>query len=117
LNKFSKFWHELLNPHCADCLSEEIDRRELAKESKICDTCETLKQQLAIAHEDYKYLLAKMMEKPEVEIQQEPPQITRPKFIPWKTRQQMLEKEDRVKANAIKNAAIPTTELEKEIAK
>lgn len=106
-----KFLHQLLNPHCEHCAAEK-------EAVKVCASCEVLKQELAIAHQNYRELLNRMTERaPEVEATL-PPQITRPKFIPWKVKREILEKEDRVKAQAMSNAPKPksTEELEKEIA-
>jgi len=106
----SKFFHHLFNPHCPDCKDEH-------EESIICESCEILKKELAIAHQENKRLIDSMLEKPEIEINKEPVQITRPHTLPWKVKQQILEKEDRVKARIMKDAPKPiaTEDLEKEL--
>lgn len=112
MNWFTKFWHHLLNPHCADCAREAEYQEEIISH---CDTCEALKQELAIAHQDYRFLLEKMTAQPTEPVVREPPIISKPLVIPWKTKQQMLEKEDRIKAAAMRGAGKSTDELEKEL--
>lgn len=100
--------HHLLDPHCKQCMEEN-------EEAKICASCEVLKQELAIAHQSYRELLNKLTERAPEAVHSEPPLMTKPRFVPWKVRQQILEKEDRIKAQAMKNAGKPTEELEKEL--
>lgn len=90
-------------------------RRQELIEPKVCESCETLKMALAIANQEKEKLLNRILEKPTVEVTQaQPPQITRPIAVPWKVRQQMLEKEDREKARIMRDAPKPqTTEEEK----
>jgi|SRR6516165_9326830 hypothetical protein len=87
---------------------------------KYCESCETLKGQLSIANQQNEKLLERIMEKPTPTVEPGPPQIMTPiKKIPWMVRKQMLESEDRVKAEAIKKAAQPDTDeirdFEKEV--
>ena len=79
------------------------------KNSQICDSCETLKTQLEIAHANNRLLMGKLLKEDEPVISGtvEGPKITVPKTIPWRQRQQMLEAEDRAKAAALRNAAQP----------
>ena len=100
---------------------EHRNHRE-EKEIRICESCETLKQQLEIANYERAKLLDRIMEKPEPVVERpEPPQMTRPRMMPWAIRQQMLEREDRAKAHAQRNAAQPDKtevtieDLEKEL--
>lgn len=83
----------------------------------VCDSCEVLKQELAISHQNYKELLTKLTAQPEVAEVKEPAIITQPRFISWKVRREMLEREDRIKAVAMKSAGKPksTEELESEL--
>lgn len=122
-----KFFHRLLHPHCKDCDTESI-----------CESCETLKEQLAFERASNLNLLNRILEltapvKPEpinTNIEQEP---IKPRFIPNRIRKQMLETEDREAARAIRektkeieqasqiqrkitvNQPMTTEELEKEL--
>lgn len=109
------WFHRFLNPHCPHC-KEEND------ESKVCASCETLRSQLERLTFENDRLLSKLIDKPsEVQIQQ-PIEVTKPRMIPWKLRQQMLESEDRERAKLMKDAPKPSTgtsssieDLEKEL--
>jgi len=90
-------------------------KNEVVVEEKVCQSCETLKQQLEFSNYEKTQLLAKILEKPEPEIKPaEPPQITRPRTVPWHVRRQMLEAEDRVKAQRLKEVPKPDSEVTKE---
>lgn len=92
-----KWIHHLLEPHCKDCREE----RELAREeSKVCLSCETLKSQLATANHEKQQLLNRVLElttppKTEVKPTIITPEALKPRSVPWRVRQQMLEEEDR----------------------
>lgn len=98
---------------------------EVVKEEKVCQSCETLRQQLEIANYEKEKLLSKILTTPEKEPDRTvapEPQAVRPKTIPWRVRQQMLEHEDREKAKLLRNAPKPdstgkvsTDDLEKEL--
>jgi hypothetical protein len=84
--------------------------REVTTEQKICQSCETLKQQLEIANYEKKQLLDRLLFKPSPEAERTvapEPTAVRPRSIPWHVRRQMLETEDREKARALKDAAKP----------
>jgi hypothetical protein len=84
--------------------------REVKQESTICQSCETLKKQLEISNYEKDRLLNRLLEKPEVIPDRTiAPELTavRPKMIPWHLRKQMLEREDREKARALRDAAKP----------
>jgi hypothetical protein len=89
-------------------------RASFKEEAKVCESCETLKQQLEIANHEKDKLLARIMEKPEPTPERTvaPEMLTRPRMIPWAARRQMLESEDRAKAKAIKEAAQPDKKKE-----
>ena len=78
------------------------------REANVCESCETLKQQLEIANYEKKMLLDKLTKEPEapLPVNKEIP-VSVPKMIPWNVRRQMLEREDREKAKAMRNAAQP----------
>lgn len=111
----SKWLHHVLNPHCPDC-------RDEYEESKVCNSCEILKSQLTIINAEKATLLAKLIEKPTEEVVQRPNEESKPipQMLPWRVRQQMLEREDREKAKLLKDAPKPTKpqtteELEREL--
>ena len=94
----------------------------IRKESRICDSCETLRSQLELANYEKKQLLDRLLEKPVVESIKEPNMITLPsKNVPWNVRRQMLELEDRERAKLIREAPkikqniLTTEELEKDL--
>jgi len=106
----SNWIHRLFNPHCEHCQEERED-------SKVCESCETLRRQLEISNFDKNKLLDRLLEKPGPESKPELREVTRPQSIPWAIRRQMLEREDREKAKLMAQAPqpIPTEELEKEL--
>jgi hypothetical protein len=99
-----------LKPHCPDCKEER-------ENSKVCSSCEILKQQLESVNYEKNRLLDRIMEKPIPEVVSKPMEPTRPVNIPWNIRRQMLESEDREKAKLLAQAPKPisTEELEKEL--
>lgn len=119
------FFHRLFNPHCQHCIEEAIRLREEIKEDRTyCASCETLTRQLEIANFEKKQLLDRLLEKPAEQVENKVPvQISHPKNIPWRVRQQELEAADRQRARLMKDAPKPqpivdvvsTAELEKEV--
>lgn len=91
------FFHKLFNPHCVHC-------REQEQEQLVCPSCETLKEQLALANAEKKQLLDYVLlpdpntihHSPEKDDDELKP--IQPKVVPWRVRRQMLEDEDRKKA-------------------
>ena len=75
-------------------------RANFKSDPEICESCETLKMQLAIANDEKRQLLERILEKPEIPVDK-PPEITRPIVVPWAVKKQMLEREDRAKAATI----------------
>ncbi len=103
---------------------QQMGSFEIEKDKKVCESCETLRQQLEIANYEKSQLLATILHKPEPVKDTEPVAITKPRTIPWHVRRQMLETEDREKARIIRNAPKPdstvaetisTEDLEKEL--
>lgn len=84
---------------------------EIEKDKKVCESCETLRTQLEIANYEKSQLLSKILQEPPVskETPTTPIMINRPRNVPWRVRQQMLEKEDREKARLIREAPKPST--------
>lgn len=91
----------------------------IEQESVICDSCETLKMQLAIANQEKKILLEKLLEEPKKEEVQEynGPQSLVPKGtnVNWKARKQLLEENDRAAARVIEKAANKIDALQAEL--
>jgi hypothetical protein len=86
-----KWLHHLLDPHCPHC-------RDEALENKVCESCETLKMQLAIVNAEKQQMLNALLEKPEPvpEVRQQVDrELLKPKLMTWNIRKQMLEAEDR----------------------
>lgn len=117
--ELGKWFHRLFNPHCPDCRAEyeaaRMEEHEKREESKVCVSCDMLKEQLNIANTEKERLLARLLDKPETPKPVETaPKITRPVALPWRVRQQMLEKEDRERAKLLANAPKPLMEVTKE---
>lgn len=96
-----------------------------------CKSCETLREQLALANHEKKQLLEHFLN-PTVTTSAPPvslPEPITPKIVPWHIKRQMLEAEDRAKAAVIRkqkedeelakkrapSAEISVEELEKEL--
>ena len=125
------FIHKLLNPHCEHCAAERrekleaerlarVEAREEIRDNSVCPSCETYKRQLEIRNHEYELLLNRLLEKPELPQLQEAPAISsKPRMVPWAVRRQMLEAEDRKKAQLMSQAPKPQSEsvedLEKEL--
>jgi len=105
-----KWLHHLLNPHCPDCKEERED-------SKVCESCETLKAQLALSNHEKERLLNRLLEKPNENQVTSTPDV-KPLLpssgIPWRVRRQALESEDREKAKLLKTKE-SVEDLEKEL--
>ena len=87
-------------------------KNEVVVEEKVCASCETLRQQLEFSNYEKTQLLNKLLKEPEPEPKQpEAPQITRPRSIPWNVRRQLLEQEDRVKAQRLRSVPKPDSEV------
>lgn len=117
----SNWFHRFFNPHCEHCAEER-------HENKICSSCETLRSLLESERYEKKQLLDLIVEKNKpIQEQAAPtnPEPIRPRFIPWDSRRQMLEQEDRAKAKIIqqqkeleekiKNSKVDVSDLEKEM--
>lgn len=102
---WTKLFHKWLNPHCPDCSHEY---QTLVK----CESCEVLKQQLAIANLEKKQLLDSILIKPQVNESSAPVSMTPTKQVTWKVRQQMLEAEDRAKARLMKESPKPLHDID-----
>lgn len=94
-------------------------RSEVKHEQVVCENCEVLKEILAAERYDKQQLLKKLLAEPAKEVESvEPIEITRPKIMPWRVKRQLLEAEDRKKAELLRNAPKPDVDvkdLEKEL--
>lgn len=117
MTKLIHWIHHLLNPHCVECKDEST-------ESRICQSCETLKMQLSIANIEKQRLLDALLEKGKPEIEQVKvvsPENLKNRSLIWNVRRQMLEAEDRAKAEILRKEAEAKKEtdaiskLEKEV--
>jgi hypothetical protein len=92
-----KFFHRLFKPHCPSCIAE-----------KECKSCETLRSLLETEKFEKQKLLNALLEKhqvPAFETTATPEPIQPAKFVPWRVRQQMLENEDKKRAELMRAKA------------
>lgn len=87
------FFHRMMNPHCPQCIAE----RE-------CKNCDTLRSLLEQERFEKNKLLESILQKPVSEPSAPISELeeVRPKFTPWRVRQQLLEQEDRAKAKILR---------------
>lgn len=92
------FFHRLFNPHCEHCIEE-----------RVCKTCEVLKFEVDRLRSENERLLNRILEKPVQEIERTvaPEPVSTPRVSLWSVKKQMLEAEDRAKAQILKKAAKP----------
>jgi hypothetical protein len=83
-----------------------------------CNTCEVLRMQLAESNAERKDLLNRLLQPSIPEPLATKPEEFEPiksQFVPWRVRQQLLEQEDRKRAELLKKNATDIAELEKEL--
>lgn len=114
MNTFTKFFHELFNPHCKHCETARELEIEFASELKRCRSCEALERQVAVLNDQNRLLLDRIANpvesKPPAIIEEAVKPINRTK-VPFSIIRQQLEAESRAKADALKNAARPDSDL------
>jgi hypothetical protein len=95
----ANWFHRFLNPHCPDCALERQDNR-------ICQSCETLKTEVARLTADNERLLNNIIEKNTISKTsgETPVMLKPPSSIPWNLKRQILEREDRERAKLMKEA-------------
>ena len=97
----------------------ELLEKWFGLDPRSCATCEVLRLQLDESNRERRMLLDKLLDKgkpePSPAVVEEFKPIT-PQFVPWRVRQQMMEAEDRKKAELLKKRADEIGELEKELA-
>jgi len=105
LNRIARFLHELKHPHCIECENEMI-----------CQSCETLKEQLALSNNEKQKLLELVLDKnrtPETHIEEIDYEKLKPKQTSWNARRQLLEAEDREAAKIIREKSKEQKEVDK----
>lgn len=103
----ANWFHRLFNPHCSHCQQDEA-------ESKICNSCETLKTIVEQLRRDNDKLVDALLDKHRM-IQQEPPdEDLKPirSFTPWRVRQQELEANSRKEAELAAKRAEESKSIE-----
>lgn len=82
-----------------------------------CETCEVLKMELALAHNQNEKLLNSIIQVPEKVSDTSIQMPLMPKHIPWAVKKQELERADRLKAQELREAftKTETEDLEKEL--
>lgn len=112
-----KWLHHLLQPHCEHCI-------ELAREARVCNSCESLKLYIARLELEKDRLLNEVLHKPEpiAAVEETELKPILPRYVPFRVRQQELEANDRKKAQLEKQHAetraaivVPTNDLENEL--
>lgn len=101
MNKIAKFFHEFLHPHCDECLAEKI-------ETVNCDSCDTLRSQLELANHEKNEILNRLLNK-EAPLDSDRPHVShieKPRPRPWPVVKREMEKADRIKADALRNAGV-----------
>jgi hypothetical protein len=90
----------------------------IRRENRTCNTCEVLRLENARLLQENSKLIDRILEKPEVIKQEEQKEFKPilPRHTSWNVRKQMLEAEDRRKAQLLKQQEkISTEDLEKEL--
>ena len=102
-----KLFHRWLNPHCHEC---ELERE--------CKTCDILRSLLESERFNNKQLLNSLLKQhePLVETKHELPQPLQNKSIPWNVRKQLLEDEERAKAQIMRQKVAESIENKKSTA-
>lgn len=95
-----KWMHHILNSHCAECKVEREEREH-------CKNCDTLKELLEVEKFEKRELLKQLLKEPEItpEVRYEATKKElMPKTIPWRVKRELLEQEDRVRAQVLKRS-------------
>jgi len=99
-------------------MMKELIYKLFRLELPVCKICETLREQLDKSERERTELLHRLLDKdkPESSIQlTDELKSIQPNFIPWRVKQQLLEAEDRKKAELMRNKDKEISELEKEL--
>ena len=101
----------------------ELFRKWFGLEPSACPVCEVLREQLANSERERRELLQRALAPSTPEIPQVKEEEFKPiqsQFVPWRVRQQMLEAEDRKRAELMREkereiSQMRVSELEKEL--
>ena len=83
-----------------------------------CDTCEVLRERLAQSDAERRDLLSRLLDRDKPEpspVEKEELKPVQHQFVPWRVRQQMLEAEDRKKAELMRKKSEEIDKLEEEL--
>ena len=98
---------------------KELFRKWFGLPDPTCATCEVLREQLTMSERERRELLGKLLEKDKPEPLVPPAtdemRAITPQFIPWRVKQQMLEAEDRKRAELMRGKVKEIAELEQEL--
>ena len=96
----------------------ELLRKWFGLDLRTCEACEILREQLHSSEAERKDLLHRLLDKDKPEplpAKQEEMEPIKSQFVPWRVRQQMLEAEDRKKAQLMKDKELEINKLEEEL--
>lgn len=99
--KFVHWLHHLFNPHCEQCALEETVRIDFEVNSRVCQSCETLRTELENSRRHNDKLLNALLKQPEPTIEksytigEELSAALQNKHKSWAVRRQELENADR----------------------
>jgi len=97
----------------------ELFRKWFGLEPSACPVCEVLREQLANSERERRELLQRALAPPVSEsvpsVKEEELKPIGQTFIPWRVRQQMMEAEDRKRAQLMKDRTVEISNLEKEL--
>lgn len=97
-------------------ITKELLRKWFGLEAEVCPVCEVLREQLVNSERERRELLQRALvpsPEPLVPTEKEVFQPIRPQFVPWRVRQQILEAEDRKKAQILKDKETELKDIEK----
>lgn len=97
------WWHRFWNPHCSHC--------------NPCVSCEYLKiqiEKLQLKNDELlQGILKGMTNETKPLLAEIPPELVKPKFVPWRVRRQMLEQEDAKAAQVMKQKITEINQTDK----
>lgn len=103
------WFHKLLKPHCPECAAEELEK-------KSCQTCDMLRELLDREKNEKQQLLNSILRGPiEEKVVVNEPVVVRGAKLPWRVKQGILEREDRKRAELLKEKLKEINDLEKEV--
>lgn len=108
LEGIRNFFHHLFNPHCEECIDI----------SSHCQSCETLREQLAHYRQENERLLSAVLNQSPVAVQSDDvgdPKLVKPRFVPWRVRQRQLENKSKAKLRDMPKTDVDKLEMELQI--